>query len=90
MRVYEVCVTCVRGVCVCEGCVCVRWVWTSTRALQQCSAWVITNLGSGVGRQPHSLEETTSLFMTVSTWGRIVNASLFTLSQGAFEVFHVC
>ena len=69
--VCELCVwVCVR-VCVCVRCMCVRWVWTPSKALQQCYVWVI-NLGGGVRRQPHSLEETTSLSMTVSARGRMV------------------
>ena len=61
---------CVRGVfvCVCEKCVCEVGVDTQQSfAAMLCMGYY--KFGGGVGRQPHSLEETTSSFMTFQHGG---------------------
>ena len=59
MCVYEVCVTCVRGVCACEVCVCVEYiVWASQVGLvvknPSTNSGDIKDVGliPGLGRSP--------------------------------------
>ena len=55
MCVYEVCVTCVRGVCACEVCVCEECVCEVGVDTQQSFAAILCmgyyKFGGGVGRQ---------------------------------------
>ena len=71
---------CVCEVCVCEECVCEVGVDT-----QQSFAAILCmgyyKFGGGVGRQPHSLEETTSSGEDGEGF------AVFTLSQGAWRYF---
>ena len=71
---------CVCEVCVCEECVCEVGVDTQQSfAAMLCMGYY--KFGGGVGRQPHSREETTSLGEDGEGF------AVFTLSQGAWRYF---
>lgn len=88
MCVYEVCVTCVRGVCVCEGCVSCEDTHKSFAAMLCMGYYKFGEWGGKATSFPGGNHfPVHDHFNTGKDSERL---TVFTLSQGVFEVFHVC